>query len=86
MGQLADQEPVALNGGAAAIAAALTPILLIVGVNADSAGRIAGVAGGAVAAALAVWSLIRARGKVTPVVTADAAAAAQARTDGPGAY
>lgn len=61
-------QPVLVNGSAAAVGAALVPVLIDVGVNADAAGRAGSFVGAALAVILVGWHLFSARSKVTPLV------------------
>lgn len=60
-------EPVLLNGTAASIAAAATPVLIYAGVQSDQAGRYGSLVGAIFAFVLLLWHLFSARSKVTPV-------------------
>lgn len=60
-------EPVLLNGSAAAIAAAATPLLIEAGVNANGAGRIGTFVGAGAMLILGIWHLFSARSKVSPL-------------------
>jgi hypothetical protein len=60
-------EPVAVNGAIAIVTAALTPILLQFGLSSTDAAQVCGLVGAAITGAVSVYSLIRARSKVTPV-------------------
>lgn len=64
---MTNNQPVLTNGSAAAAGAALVPILIEVGVNADAAGRAGSFVGAGLALVLVVWHLFSARSKVTPV-------------------
>lgn len=62
-------EPVAIGGAVAILTAILTPILAKYGIDADGTAKIVGVLGAVATAALSVYSVWKARSKVTPVVT-----------------
>lgn len=60
-------EPVAVNGAISILLSLLTPVLAKWGIDADGAAKIAPLLGTLVAAAVAVWRVVAARSKVTPV-------------------
>lgn len=60
-------EPVATNGAAAIVLAAVTVIATHLGIDADGTAKIVTFAGAAVSAALSIWRIVAARGKVTPL-------------------
>lgn len=60
-------EPVAINGGLAVVAAIFTPLLARWGIDADGATKLFGLLGALITAALAILALLQARAKVTPV-------------------
>lgn len=60
-------EPVITNGSAAAVGAALVPVLIEAGVQSEAAGRAGSFVGASLAFVLVCWHLWSARSKVTPV-------------------
>lgn len=59
-----NNEPVVVHSIITAACAALTPVLVKYGLDSNA---VAGAMGAIVSAAFAVWSVLRARSKVTPV-------------------
>lgn len=62
-------QPVLVNGTAATIAGAITPVLIAAGVQADGAPKIGAFIGAAAVAVLALLALLHARSQVTPLAS-----------------
>lgn len=62
------EQPVLVNGSAAAVGAALVPVLVDLGVQGDGAAKIGSFVGSFLALILVGWHLYSARSKVTPLV------------------
>jgi hypothetical protein len=60
-------EPVATNGIAAIILAAATVVATHLGIDAEGTAKIVTFGGAGVSAALSIWRIFAARGKVTPI-------------------
>lgn len=60
-------EPVAVNGAIALILTLLAPVLARYGIDQEGAQQIVALAGSVVAGAVAIWRIVKARSKVSPV-------------------